>query len=84
MKALERNIKVYGLVWPLQVALSGLASDLSSMVNNPQLSDVQIQVDSGDVYFAHSFMVYARCPLLTEMVKTLSCVVCVVVFNTWN
>ncbi|XP_073327425.1 structure-specific endonuclease subunit SLX4 [Pagrus major] len=50
------------------VALSRLASDLSSMVNNPQLSDVQLQVDSGEVYFAHSFMVYARCPLLAEMV----------------
>uniref|UniRef100_UPI0037E7A984 structure-specific endonuclease subunit SLX4 n=1 Tax=Semicossyphus pulcher TaxID=241346 RepID=UPI0037E7A984 len=50
------------------VVLSRLASDLSSMVNNPQLSDVQLQVDSGDVYFAHSFMVYARCPLLAEMV----------------
>ncbi|XP_047433187.1 structure-specific endonuclease subunit SLX4 isoform X2 [Mugil cephalus] len=49
-------------------ALSRLASDLSSMVNNPQLSDVQLQVDSGEVYFAHSFMVYARCPLLAEMV----------------
>ncbi|XP_005806582.2 structure-specific endonuclease subunit SLX4 isoform X1 [Xiphophorus maculatus] len=50
------------------VALSKLSSDLSSMVNNPQLSDVQLQVDSGEVYFAHSFMVYARCPLLAEMV----------------
>uniref|UniRef100_A0A3Q1BJE8 Structure-specific endonuclease subunit SLX4 n=1 Tax=Amphiprion ocellaris TaxID=80972 RepID=A0A3Q1BJE8_AMPOC len=50
------------------VALSRLASDLSSMVNNPQLSDVQLQVDSGEIYFAHSFMVYARCPLLAEMV----------------
>ncbi|KAF3687405.1 Structure-specific endonuclease subunit SLX4 BTB/POZ domain-containing protein 12 [Channa argus] len=50
------------------VALSKLASDLSSMVNNPQLSDLQLQVDSGDVYFAHSFMVYTRCPLLAEMV----------------
>ncbi|KAG7223637.1 hypothetical protein INR49_015362 [Caranx melampygus] len=34
----------------------------------PQLSDLQLQVDSGEVYFAHSFMVYARCPLLAEMV----------------
>uniref|UniRef100_A0A096M8Q3 Structure-specific endonuclease subunit SLX4 n=1 Tax=Poecilia formosa TaxID=48698 RepID=A0A096M8Q3_POEFO len=51
-----------------QVALSRLSSDLSSMVNNPQLSDLQLQVDSGEVYFAHSFMVYARCPLLAEMV----------------
>ncbi|XP_045904008.1 structure-specific endonuclease subunit SLX4 isoform X2 [Micropterus dolomieu] len=50
------------------VALSRLVSDLSSMVNNPQLSDLQLQVDSGEVYFAHSFMVYARCPLLAEMV----------------
>ncbi|XP_029366865.1 structure-specific endonuclease subunit SLX4 [Echeneis naucrates] len=50
------------------VAVSRLASDLSSMVNNPQLSDLQLQVDSGDIYFAHSFMVYARCPLLAEMV----------------
>ncbi|XP_015822872.3 structure-specific endonuclease subunit SLX4 isoform X1 [Nothobranchius furzeri] len=50
------------------VALSKLALDLSSMVNNPQMSDVQLQVDTGEVYFAHSFMVYARCPLLAEMV----------------
>ncbi|XP_060908518.1 structure-specific endonuclease subunit SLX4 isoform X2 [Labrus mixtus] len=50
------------------VQFSRLASDLSSMVNNPQLSDVQLQVDSGDVFFAHSFMVYARCPLLAQMV----------------
>ncbi|XP_017162219.1 structure-specific endonuclease subunit SLX4 isoform X2 [Poecilia reticulata] len=50
------------------VALSRLSSDLSSMVNNPQLSDLQLQVDSGEIYFAHSFMVYTRCPLLAEMV----------------
>ncbi|XP_076149200.1 structure-specific endonuclease subunit SLX4 [Alosa pseudoharengus] len=49
-------------------SLSRLASDLSSMVNNPQLSDVQLQVDSGEVLFAHSFMLYARCPLLVEQV----------------
>lgn len=42
------------------------------MVNNPQLSDVQLQVDSGQVYFAHSFMLYARCPLLVEMVNNLT------------
>ncbi|CAL8331486.1 unnamed protein product [Merluccius merluccius] len=51
-----------------RVALSRLSSDLSSMVNNPQLSDVQVQVDSGEVYFVHSFMLYARCPLLAQMV----------------
>ncbi|XP_077427168.1 uncharacterized protein slx4 isoform X2 [Vanacampus margaritifer] len=52
----------------LSVALSTLASNLSSMVNNPHLSDWQLQVDSGQVFFAHSFMIYARCPLLAEMV----------------
>ncbi|KAI4833195.1 hypothetical protein KUCAC02_016109 [Chaenocephalus aceratus] len=41
-------------------AQSRLTSDLSSMVNNPQLSDLQLQVDSGDVFFAHSFMVYMK------------------------
>nr|XP_057941863.1 structure-specific endonuclease subunit SLX4 isoform X2 [Doryrhamphus excisus] len=51
----------------LPVALSALVSNLSSMVNNPQLSDLQLQVDSGEVFFAHSFMVYARCPLLAQM-----------------
>ncbi|XP_036420963.1 structure-specific endonuclease subunit SLX4 [Colossoma macropomum] len=50
------------------VTVSKLCSDLASMVNNPQLSDVQLQVDSGDVYFAHSFMLYTRCPLLASMV----------------
>ncbi|XP_077379669.1 uncharacterized protein slx4 isoform X2 [Festucalex cinctus] len=49
------------------VALSTLTSNLSSMVNNPHLSDWQLQVDSGQVFFAHSFMIYARCPLLAEM-----------------
>ncbi|XP_061889358.1 structure-specific endonuclease subunit SLX4-like [Entelurus aequoreus] len=48
-------------------ALSTLVSNLSSMVNNPQLSDLQLQVDTGEVFFAHSFMVYARCPLLAQM-----------------
>ncbi|XP_056615724.1 LOW QUALITY PROTEIN: structure-specific endonuclease subunit SLX4 [Triplophysa dalaica] len=50
------------------VSFSKLASDLSSMVNNPQLSNVQLQVDSGDVFFTHSFMLYTRCPLLANMV----------------
>ncbi|XP_077460586.1 structure-specific endonuclease subunit SLX4 isoform X2 [Stigmatopora argus] len=49
------------------LALSNLASNLSSMVNNPELSDCQLQVDSGQVFYAHSFIVYARCPLLAEM-----------------
>ncbi|XP_057182060.1 structure-specific endonuclease subunit SLX4 isoform X2 [Triplophysa rosa] len=50
------------------VSVSKLTSDLSSMVNNPQLSNVQLQVDSGDVFFTHSFMLYTRCPLLANMV----------------
>ncbi|XP_022524366.2 structure-specific endonuclease subunit SLX4 [Astyanax mexicanus] len=50
------------------VSVSRLCSDLASMVNNPQLSDVQLQVDSGDLYFAHSFMLYTRCPLLANLV----------------
>lgn len=54
-----------------QMSVSRLCGDLGSMVNNPQLSDVQLQVDTGDVYFAHSFMLYARCPLLANMVNTL-------------
>ncbi|XP_060714903.1 structure-specific endonuclease subunit SLX4 isoform X1 [Tachysurus vachellii] len=49
-------------------SVSRLCSDLGSMVNNPQLSDVQLQVDSGDIYYAHSFMLYTRCPLLASMV----------------
>lgn len=53
----------------LQVSVSKLTSDLSTMVNNPQLSDVQLQVDSGDVFFTHSFMLYTRCPLLANMVR---------------
>nr|XP_015215383.1 PREDICTED: structure-specific endonuclease subunit SLX4 isoform X1 [Lepisosteus oculatus]XP_015215384.1 PREDICTED: structure-specific endonuclease subunit SLX4 isoform X1 [Lepisosteus oculatus]XP_015215386.1 PREDICTED: structure-specific endonuclease subunit SLX4 isoform X1 [Lepisosteus oculatus] len=50
------------------VAQCQLVSDLAGMVNNPQLSDVQFQTDSGDVLFAHSFMLYARCPLLVQLV----------------
>lgn len=56
----------------LQMASWCLSSDLGSMVNNPQLSDVQLQVDAGQVFFAHSFMLYARCPLLVEMVNDLT------------
>lgn len=50
--------------------MSRLCADLGGMVNNPQLSDVQLQVDNGNVYFAHSFMLYTRCPLLAHMVNT--------------
>ncbi|XP_074866451.1 structure-specific endonuclease subunit SLX4 isoform X2 [Carettochelys insculpta] len=49
-------------------SLRSLAADFSGMVNNPHLSDVQFQVDSGEVLFAHMFVLYARCPQLTEVV----------------
>lgn len=40
------------------------------MVNNPHLSDVQFQVDSGEVIYAHMFVLYARCPQAVEVVST--------------
>lgn len=39
------------------------------MVNNPHLSDVQFQVDSGDVLYAHLFVLYARCPAAAQAVS---------------
>lgn len=39
------------------------------MVNNPHLSDVQFQLDSGDLLYAHQFVLYARCPLLMQFVS---------------
>lgn len=47
-----------------------LAEDFSAMVNNPHLSDVQFQVDSGEVIYAHMFVLYARCPQAVEVVST--------------
>lgn len=67
-----------------QTSVSRLCCDLGSMVNNPQLSDVQLQVDSGDVYFAHSFMLYTRCPLLANMVTTLLSSVCAFCVYIWQ
>ncbi|XP_067407233.1 structure-specific endonuclease subunit SLX4 isoform X2 [Emydura macquarii macquarii] len=49
-------------------SLRSLAADFSGMVNNPHLSDVQFQVDCGEVLYAHMFVLYARCPRLTEVV----------------
>ncbi|MBZ3879684.1 Structure-specific endonuclease subunit SLX4 [Sciurus carolinensis] len=51
------------------VPLGLLAADFSAMVNNPHLSDVQFQVDSGEVLYAHKFVLYARCPLLFQYVN---------------
>ncbi|XP_006897541.1 PREDICTED: structure-specific endonuclease subunit SLX4 [Elephantulus edwardii] len=52
------------------VSLGLLVSDFGAMVNNPHLSDVQFQVDSGEVLYAHKFVLYARCPLLIQHVNS--------------
>ncbi|KFQ00815.1 Structure-specific endonuclease subunit SLX4, partial [Haliaeetus albicilla] len=47
-----------------------LAEDFSAMVNNPHLSDVQFQVDCGEVLYAHMFVLYARCPQAIQVVHS--------------
>ncbi|XP_030067087.1 structure-specific endonuclease subunit SLX4 isoform X2 [Microcaecilia unicolor] len=49
------------------LSLDTLAVDFSGMVNNPHLSDVQLQMDSGDILYAHKFVLYARCPQLFQL-----------------
>ncbi|XP_017359969.1 structure-specific endonuclease subunit SLX4 [Cebus imitator] len=51
------------------LSLGLLVSDFGAMVNNPHLSDVQFQTDSGEVLYAHKFVLYARCPLLIQYVN---------------
>ncbi|XP_005391387.1 PREDICTED: structure-specific endonuclease subunit SLX4 isoform X2 [Chinchilla lanigera] len=51
------------------LSLGLLAADFGAMVNNPHLSDVQFQTDSGEVVYAHKFVLYARCPLLIQYVN---------------
>ncbi|NXA50685.1 SLX4 endonuclease, partial [Nothocercus julius] len=51
-----------------QSSLRVLAADFSIMVNNPHLSDVQFQVDSGEILYAHMFVLYARCPQAVQLV----------------
>ncbi|XP_078274152.1 uncharacterized protein slx4 isoform X2 [Rhinoraja longicauda] len=53
-----------------QCGLRRLRADLGAMVNNPHLSDVQLQVDSGQVVFAHQFVLYARSPQLVQTVHS--------------
>ncbi|XP_060696610.1 structure-specific endonuclease subunit SLX4 isoform X4 [Hemiscyllium ocellatum] len=48
--------------------LKKLSEDLAGLVNNPHLSDVQFQVDSGEIVYAHQFMLYARSPHLVQLV----------------
>lgn len=52
------------------LSLGLLVTDFGAMVNNPHLSDVQFQLDSGEVLYAHKFVLYARCPLLIQYVST--------------
>ncbi|KFV11013.1 Structure-specific endonuclease subunit SLX4, partial [Tauraco erythrolophus] len=51
-------------------SLKLLAEDFGAMVNNPHFSDVQFQVDSGEVLYAHMFVLYARCPQAVQVVST--------------
>ncbi|NXE26144.1 SLX4 endonuclease, partial [Ardeotis kori] len=53
-----------------QSSLRLLAEDFGAMVNNPHLSDVQFQVDSGEVLYAHMFVLYARCPQAVQVVHS--------------
>ncbi|KAM4764827.1 structure-specific endonuclease subunit SLX4 isoform 3-T10 [Cyanocitta cristata] len=55
---------------PVQSSLRLLAQDFGAMVNNPHLSDVQFQVDSGDILYAHLFVLYARCPAAAQAVHS--------------
>ncbi|XP_045849493.1 structure-specific endonuclease subunit SLX4 [Meles meles] len=52
------------------LTLGLLLADLRAMVDNPQLSDVQLQTDRGDVLYTHKFVLYARCPLLMQYVNS--------------
>ncbi|XP_061235421.1 structure-specific endonuclease subunit SLX4 isoform X1 [Neopsephotus bourkii] len=47
-----------------------LAEDFGAMINNPHLSDVQFQVDCGEVLYAHMFVLYARCPQVIQVVHS--------------
>eukprot|EP00062_Callorhinchus_milii_P009028 gi/632952374/ref/XP_007891816.1/ PREDICTED: structure-specific endonuclease subunit SLX4 isoform X1 [Callorhinchus milii] len=49
-------------------SLRKLTADFGGMVNNPHLSDVQFQVDNGEVVYAHLFVLYARSPQLVQTV----------------
>ncbi|XP_034986341.2 structure-specific endonuclease subunit SLX4 isoform X1 [Zootoca vivipara] len=55
-------------ICPQTLPLGSLADAFRGMVNNPHLSDIQFQVDTGEVLYAHLFVLYARCPQLMEMV----------------
>ncbi|NP_001284564.1 uncharacterized protein LOC432277 [Xenopus laevis] len=54
----------------LSAPLVSLAADFMEMVNNPHLSDAQLQTDCGEVLSVHMFVLYTRCPLLVEAVHS--------------
>ncbi|XP_018416657.1 PREDICTED: structure-specific endonuclease subunit SLX4 [Nanorana parkeri] len=51
-------------------AVMTLMADFLEMVNNPHLSDAQLQTDCGEVLNVHMFVLYARCPLLVEAIHS--------------
>ncbi|XP_044160684.1 LOW QUALITY PROTEIN: structure-specific endonuclease subunit SLX4 [Bufo gargarizans] len=53
-----------------KIPLFVLSADFMEMVNNPHLSDAQLQTDCGEVLNAHMFVLYARCPLLVEAIHS--------------
>lgn len=55
---------------PNKNAVITLMADFMEMVNNPHLSDAQLQTDCGEVLSVHMFVLYARCPLLVEAVHS--------------
>ncbi|XP_063171243.1 structure-specific endonuclease subunit SLX4 isoform X3 [Candoia aspera] len=67
----KRSCETVRTIFPLD----SLAAAFKEMVNNPHLSDIQIQVDSGEILYAHMFVLYARCPQLLQFVGHRSFVV---------
>ncbi|XP_060116649.1 structure-specific endonuclease subunit SLX4 [Heteronotia binoei] len=66
-QSLEKKLPLGSCRCP-PVLLGLLAAAFKGMVNNPHLSDVQFQVGSGELFYAHMFVLYARCPQLMEVV----------------
>ncbi|XP_036885753.1 structure-specific endonuclease subunit SLX4 isoform X1 [Sturnira hondurensis] len=67
LPAEEQHLEMGGQA---SLSLGLLVADFSAMVNNPHLSDVQFQMDSGEVLYAHKFVLYARCPRLIQYVNS--------------
>lgn len=51
--------------------MNTLLSDLSVMVGNPLFSDVEIVAKDNEMFFAHSFMLSARCEALSDVSSNL-------------